>query len=371
MKTNFSGYIYISLTFVVPVILSCQPKKNDEVSANSNYLYVSTGACYSGNNTSFSNTTSSNEVFRLNLDSGVRDLSVADYFASPSSAGDSPAAIANADSENIYVLVENSTTASLRRIERVKKKQDGDRLTVSNNTTAFNAQLRDLKVLSNGDFLISKTSGVEYITAANARIGTPFISPTVAPCASSATLIPKVLTLANGKVVFLHAATGQNRFGIFTTAGGTTCSVSQSPVNAAAFPVAAVYDSANTKLIVAYSGNAATTELNVIYAYTINETTNAVTSAQKIYDSSAYPTTYSYLLYGISSMVLDSANNMIYISTAISTATTVVNYVIEKFRYDSTKIGVDNSNVLTRVGTAPFYNYGTDTRCISSMMIAN
>ena len=375
MDTETSINKLLLIIFWTIVCVSCQPVKNEEVVAEtetaSRYLYVASGACYSGNNTVFSNTTSSNVIYRLNLDTGVKDITVADYFSFPSNAGDSPVGIASVDSDYIYVLVENTTTVSLRRIEKVAKTAAGSRQIVSNNITALSAQLRSLHLLSNGDFLISKSTALEYITEANARIGAPYISASAAPCNTSTTLVPKAVTLSNGKIVFLHAAAAQNRFGIYNTAGGTTCAVAQAAPTAAAFPVAAFYDAANTKLIVAYSGNAATTDLNSIYAYTINETTGAVTSPQKIYDAANYPATYSYLLYGISEMTYDVETSSVYIATAVSTATTVTNYSIEKFTYDPTMIGVTNASVLTRDGATSFYPYGTDTKCISSMMISD
>ncbi len=70
-------------------------------------------------------------------------------------------------------------------------------------------------------------------------------------------------------------------------------------------------------------------------------------------------------------MVLDPTDNSLYIATAINTATTIVNYAIEKFSYDATQIGVSNSSVLTRSGSTPFYDYGGDTKCIADMMIAD
>lgn len=70
-------------------------------------------------------------------------------------------------------------------------------------------------------------------------------------------------------------------------------------------------------------------------------------------------------------MALDTVKNEIYISTAITTAATVVNYAVEKFTYDPTQIGVTNTAVLTRVGTTPFYNYGVDTKCISQMIVGS
>jgi hypothetical protein len=356
---------------VVISVASCSSVKQNSSSNSARYLYVATGVCYSGNNTTFSNTTASNQIYRLDLSTGQRESVIADYFASPANAGDSPVAIKSIDSEYLYVLVENATTVTLRRIEKVEKKAAGARTTFSNNTTALSAALRSLVLLSNGDVLASKNTAIEYLTAANARVGAPFISASAAPCATSTTLIPKTLTLTNGKIVFLHAATGQNRIGIFNTSGGTTCAVNQAAPNANAFPTTALYDSANSKLMVAYSGNATTTDLNSIYVYSVNESTGALTSPQKIYDASLYPATYSFLLYGVSAMALDATTSEIYVATAINNATTVVNYSIEKFTYDPAQLGVDNTKVLTRSGSTPFYPYDNDTRCISSLEVSD
>lgn len=344
------------------------------------YLYVASGACYSGGgNTTFTNSTSANLVYRIDLSTGAKDNVLVDYNASPAQAGDSPVGIASADPDNIYVLVENTTTIGARRVEKVPKNSHGNRILFSNNTTAFNAQLRGLFLGSNGDLLINKSTAVEKITSSNVRIlkgANPYISAPAAPCATSITLIPKVEVLSNQFIVFLHAAASQNRFGFVKPEGYSAvgdCTVAQAAPNVASFPVATVYDAANSKLIVAYAGSATATDINSIYAYDITETASSVTvgAANKIYDVSQYPTTYPYLLYGISEMVLDPEEKKIYIATAVNTSTTVVNYAIEKFSYDGSKIGVSNSEVLTRNGTVPFYDYGIDTKCISDMMIGD
>lgn len=362
--------IVIMLSFIL--ISGCAEIPDESASAESaRYLYVASGVCYSGNNTTFSNTTSSNLIYRINLSTGAKDTTIADYFSSPANIGDSPASIVDADSDYIYALVENTTTTSLRRIERIEKKANGARSIFSNNTTALSAQVRNLLKLSNGDFAVSKSTAIEYLTSANVRLGAPYINATAAPCNTSTTLIPKVLSLTNGKFVFLHAAAAQNRFGIFATTGGTTCLAAQAAPAATAYPSAAFYDATNAKLVVAYAGNATTTDLNSIYVYSIDESSNAITGATKIYDASLYPGTYSYLLYGISEMVYDATSGSVYVATATTVATTVANYAIEKFTYDPAQLGVDNTKVLVRSGTTPFYQYGSDTKCISKMFIAD
>lgn len=372
----------LAYSFFSLIGINCAPQPEADVApssgSNSRYLYVAAGTCYSGGNTTFTATTSSNLVYRLNLSTGAKDMTLADYAASPSQTGDSPVGISNVDSSNVYVLVENGT-AGLRRVDKIAKATNGSRTMFTNNTAALSAAMKDLVLLSNGDMLISKTTAIEKISAANVRMtqaGNPYVNAPAAPCATSTTLMSKLGVMANQMIVFLHAAAAQNRFGFVKASGyaaGGDCTPAQSAPNASSFPVAVAYDSTNSKLLVAYAGTTTTTDINSIYAYNITETSTTITvgAANKIYDASLYPATYPYLLYGISDMVLDSTDNKLYIATAVSTATTVVNYAIEKFSYSPSQIGVSNTAVLTRSGNTPFYSYGNDTKCISRMMIAN
>ncbi|MBL7670859.1 MAG: hypothetical protein JNM39_10265 [Bdellovibrionaceae bacterium] len=362
---------------------SCAKPPEDEAAAvtttSSRYLYVASGTCYSGGgNTTFTNATASNFVFRIDLATGAKDATIADYNSSPSQTGDSPVGIASIDSNNMYILVENAT-AGARRIEKVQKTTDGARTLFSNNTTALSVALRGLHILTNGDLLINKSTAIEKINTANVRItkgANPYVNAPAAPCATSTTLMSKVTTLSNQFILFLHAATSQNRFGFVKPEGygaAGDCTPAQAAPNTASFPVATAYDAVNSKLLVAYAGSTTTTDINSIYAYNITETSSSVTvgTANKIYDASLYPATYPYLLYGISEMVLDPVDNTLYIATAINTATTVVNYAIEKFSYDASQIGVANTSVLTRSGSTPFFDYGGETKCIADMMIAD
>ncbi len=356
--------------------VACEEDDDKSSATPPRYLYVASGLCYSAN-TTFTNLTSSNLIYRLNLETGRRDMLLADFNSSPAQNGDSPVGIGPLDDTHIYALIENSTNVGARRIERLEKKDLSDRYTFSNNTTSLSAVLRNLLVLPNGDLVISKSSAIEKITSANIRIqqgANPFINAPAGSCATSTTLISKVIPLSNGNLVYLHAATGQNRFGIISAAGYVTaadCKAAQTAPAATAFPVAATYDSATKRLIVAYAGASVAAELNSIYSYLIDETTNAISDPQKIYDANMYPATYPYLLYGVSEMVLDEKDQNLYISTAVNNATTVVNYAIEKFSYKSAKVGTENTKVLARVGNTPFYPYGVDTKCISSMFIGN
>lgn len=375
---GLSGFIVVAMAFLVGA-LSCAPKSSTTSSSSSNrYLYVATGACYSGNGiTTFTNTTSSNLVFRINLTTGAREDLIADYSASPSNVGDSPVSIADYDSDHILVLVENTTTVSLRRIELIEKASAGTRSIYSNNTTALSAQLRRMRKLSDNYLLVSKSSAAEKMKDGVNRLtigANPWVSlaAPASSCTTSSTLVTAVTQLLNGMLVFAHASAGQARFGVVSSLGytaATDCKAAQSSPNANAFPTAMHYDSTNTQMLVSYGGSATTTDLNSIYAYSMSESTGAISSPQKIYDSSLFGSTYNYLLFGIPAMVLDPVTNTLYVATAINTATTAVNYQIDSFTYNPSQIGTSNTSVLSSPNV--FYNYGSDTKCISDMIIAD
>lgn len=350
-------------------------------SAPGRYLYVASGACYSGNGlTTFTNLTSSNQVYRLNLVNGAKEQ-IADYFASPSNVGDSPVAIVGDSAASILVLVENTTTVGLRRIERIAKASGGARQTYSGNVTAMSAQLRAMTTLSDGYLLVSKSTAIEKIRHGSNRLLSgvnPWValSAPASSCTASATMISAITKLNNGSIVFAHAATGAARIGIVNPLGyrtGVDCLSAQAAPAATAFPTAMVYDGANNILLVAYGGNAATTDLNSIYAYSVNESTGVISNPQKVYDSSEFGSTYNYLLFGISQMAFDPTTGDIFVSTSVSTSvstgTSVSNYRIERLHYAPAMLGTANASVLTKRST--FYDFGNDTKCISSLMIGD
>jgi len=337
----------------------------DDASGQSKYLYVSAGACYSGGNTTFTTATSSNLLFRVNTTTGAFEGKMADFNALPANPGDSPAGVVDLDNTNSYVLIENTAG---RRIEKVPK-AGGDRTVLTSNTTVLSAALRQMKKTPDGGLLISKGSIIEKITANGTRVGAPFMPTNLgATCGTANALMTDMVVLNNGNIIYSNAVTANNRIGMISAGGYLTaanCLAAVSAPVATAFPVAMAYVAASNQLIVAYAGNAVTTNINSVYVYDVNETANTITNATRIYDASLYPATYSYLLYGISAMTYDSVNNALYIATAISTATTVVNYSIEKFSYDAA------TKVINRLGSVPFYNYGIDTKCISGLAVGN
>lgn len=362
--------------------IGCSEESDDSSSASSTpapapevvtpkYLYVTTGACYSGNGmTAFTTATASNQVYRLNLSTGAKDTLIADYFASPSNSGDSPVSIQDYDEDRILVLVENAT-AGLRRIELVEKSHLGSRSIFTNNATALSGVGRQMRKLTDGFLLVSKTTAVEKIGSGTNRLtagANPWINLTGSgnSCLPSATIVSSILQLPGGMLAFTHAATGAARVGVVSSTGynvtGDCKDAEVAP--STGFPTAMAYDDDNNQLIVAFGGHSVSTNINTIYAYTVDESTGALSSPQQLYEWSG-----DYSLYGISSMTLDSENNKLYVATTISNVATAVNYRIERFSYNGSQVGVTNSAVLTK-DSSPFYNYGFDTRCVSDMMIA-
>ena len=362
------------------LLSSCLPASDNGTSTTADrYLYVATGACYSGNgNTTFTTTQASNLVYRINLADAGRDSITADYWSSPSNAGDSPVGIATSGSD-LLVLVENSTTPSLRRIERVTAEANGARSIYSNNTTALSGVLRRMVKLSDDWLLVSKSSDVEKMKDGNNRVtngGNAFIrlAVTASNCITATSLISDIVTLPSGLVVVLHAAAGKSGFGVisasgYSIAGDCKNNVFQASPSASGYPTAAVYDSVNSKLLVAYAGPTTTDDVNSIYSYDLDSTTGAISNPNEIYDSSAFGSTWNYQLYGISSMTLDPTTNWLYVATATNSSTTVQNYRIEKLTYNAADIGTSNSTVLLRDSTLK--DYANDTKCISQMVIGN
>ncbi len=338
------------------------------------FLYVASGACYSGNGlTTFTNTTSSNQLYRLNLANGAKEL-FADYFASPSNTGDSPVAVINESATSLLVLVENTTTVGLRRIERVSKVPVGGRQTYSGNITALSGQLRAMTLLSDGFLLVSKSTAIEKMKDGSNRLlsgANPWVNlaTPASACTTSTALISAVTKLSNGSIVFAHAGAAAARVGVVNPLGYSVagdCRSAQAAPVATAFPTAMVYDSG--VLLVAYGGASTATDLNSIYAYTVNETTGAISSPQKIYDSNLFGSTYNFLLFGISAMTYDASTGDLFVSTAVSTGATISNYRIERLRFDRSLIGNANTSVLTKKST--FYDFGNDTKCISSLTVS-
>lgn len=353
--------------------VSCE-KKQEETLAVQRMLYVASGQCYSGNGiTTFSNTTSSNQIFKIDTATGLRQGIIADYFASPAAAGDTPSSMVDWDSTNLVVYVRNGNTA---RLETLPK--DGG---IRNNfgtspamSTIVTTAPKSIQKTPDGGLLMIRTGFIEKVNASGVRNITPYVSNNLgATCGTNNALLTDIAVSMSGKIITANAGTSPANRLISVPASGATgsCLAAASAPAATTFPTAMVLDKLNNKLIVAYAGSTTAANINSIVAYDYDDSNGSISNAQVIYDANTYPATYNYLLFGISAMTLDIEANELYIATAISTATTVTNYAIERLKYNPAAIGTSNTTVLTREGTLPFYNYGVDTKCISSMVLGS
>lgn len=352
-------------------LIACNEKKKEETplvepvsTAIPKYLYVSTGTCYSGNNTTFTTATASNQTYRLNLTSGQKELNIADYFSLPANPGDSPVGLVDIDDSTMMILVES---ASGRRIEKLAKVANPTRTIFSSNTAALSAVLKGITKTSDGGYLIAKTSGIEKLTSQGIRMGSPYIGTALgATCGTSNANINNVAVTSSGKIIYTNAAASNNRWGVISPNGYSSaadCLAAQAAPDVNSYPVAVQFIPSYNQVIVAYAGNSLNVNLNSIYVYDFNDSTNVISNATKIYDANTYLTA-GYLLYAISAMIYNPDDRTLFVATAVSNATTVVNYSIEKLNYNP------DAKTLTRSSTVPFYSYGVDTKCISSLMIA-
>lgn len=364
-----------SLVVASLVMGACQPKVDDSNSeaaqSLTKYLFVSSGACYSGLGlTTFSTTTSSNVVYKVNLSTGVREALIADYNSSPATPGDSPISIVDWDKHNLAVLVRNGTAGRLELLP----KAGGTRGVFGTNpatSTILSTAPQNMAKSSDGGLLMIRTGYIEKVNATGVRQTTPYVSNNLgATCGTANTLLTNIAVSPSGKIITASANATPKLISVASSGATGSCLAGQAPTGSS-YATAFAYDNTNNKVIVAWSGSTTATDVNSIVVYDYNDTTGAFSNPQKIYDANAYPATYSYLLFGVSAMTYDETDGQVYIATAISTATTAVNYVIEKFTYNPNMLGVDNTKVLVRSGSVPFYNYGLDTKCISAMTVTN
>lgn len=342
--------------------MSCAPKPGDDGAADSGrFLYVSSGLCQAGGNTTFTATTSSNLIYRVNLSSGQRDAILVDYNA-PGTTGDTPVGIAPLDSDSFLALIERS---GARRVEKVKKTGSFERTYFSTDTTALSNTLLRMKPTPDNGLFISRTNGVTKLSTSGSTVLSTFATSTPGGSCGTNNKYSDVVSTNKGHLVFSNSVAANARIGIILNTGGANCLAAANAPTAAALPSAMTWIPEASQLIVAYAGNSTATDVNSIYVYTVTETptTASLDAGTKIYDASEYPGTKNYFLYGISAMTYDASTKSLYISSATTAATTVVQYVIEKFGYNS------GTKTLTRSGTMPFYNYGLDTKCISGLYV--
>jgi hypothetical protein len=315
---------------------------------NQRYLYVASGSCYGGG---VATSAGSDTVAKYDLVTGLMDSVVVDY--NSFSPGDIPMGIVDYNSTQILVLIENPAG---RRIDVVEKNSSNTVSTYLTNAAGLNAVMRGMSITPNGSLLVSKTTAIEDFSSNKARIlqgVNPFVNAPAGSCATSTTLISSMTTLPNGKIVFAHAgATPNNKFGVISSTGyaaAADCLAAQTAPNTLSLPTAVTVHNDGTTVLVAYGSTTAAS--NLIYSYTVNATTGAITNPVSAFSDFT-------IINGPSAMTEDSTTGIIYVANATSTANT-----IEKFTL--------SGGVLTRAGTTPYLPSSVYTRCVSAMMVSS
>jgi hypothetical protein len=325
------------------MLSACGSLKNPDSSSGSGttYLYVASGTTYAGNGVVMA--TPSNTVVRYTTD-GTFDSVVMDYTNSP---GDTPVGLVDYDSDSLLVLIEN---ASGRRIDLVAKDGSGNS-TFLTNSTALSAQMRDIFPTFDGGFLVSKTTAIEKFSAGKARItigANPYVSAPAGSCATSTTLISRVVQGPSDNIIYAHAAASpNNKIGMISSSGysaTTNCITAVTGPTANHYPTSLLMQSSST-LFVAY--NNTTGPVYEIDSYPVTAT--SIGSATQIYSDLS-------VLQGITSMVM-LPDGSIAVASMASTFNT-----IEQFTY--------SSGTLTHVGSTPLIPASVYTRSVSAMLVA-
>lgn len=362
MKGNILTFLVLLVTVVCTFGVGCQPKKVAETEDSSTsptptptperYLYIQSGGCFAP--TGLTASSASKTIVRINLTTGVVDKTIADYTAALT---DTPVAIAPYDTDNMYVLVENTGG---RRIELLNKST----ASVTNfliNSTALSSVVRTLTIGADGSFLVSRSSAVERFASNKARLpssATTFLSAPAGTCVTSTNAITATAFTGAGDILYAHSFTGastNNRIGMTTgsAAAASTCYQGVAAPTTAHYPTSMVYLPDVKHLLVAYSSSTAAN--NQVWQYTVDESAHTLTAAgAAAYNNQA-------VINGPTAMAYDSTTGYIYIANG----TTAFANSIEKFTYDST------AKTLTRVGSVAFSSPTINHNCINSMFVGN
>jgi hypothetical protein len=346
LKEKVFGLLLASFLFSGCGDNASAPLNNQPYNANSkNYLYVVSGACYGGGVTTSSGP--ANTVTKFDLVSGALSKVVIDY--NVLAPGDSPVAVYDYDSENILVLVENT---SGRRIDKVRKDGTGYS-TFLVNSSALSAPLRSMTLLSDFSLLVSKSSAIEKFNAAKSRVtvgANPFINAPAGSCATSTTLISSVISHSSGKIVYTHAAASpNNKIGVIKSTGYTAaadCLSGTAAPTTTALPTRAMFHSSG-KLLVSFGSTTLTS--NFIYSYDFNETTGAISNPVSVFDDNS-------IVNGPSAIAEDPDTGDIFVANVTSTFNT-----IERFTF--------SNNTMTRVSGNTFIPYQIYTRCVADLKV--
>lgn len=358
----------IPAVLTVTAVLGCaKPPEDEAVSSATKYLYVASGACQAGNNTTFSATTASNIVYRVNVSNGHREDVIADYAGT---SGDTPVGLLDFDADNILVLVERNYA---RRIEKIKRDgRDGARTSFYQD--AGTTVLTSMAKAPNGSIFFSRTASVGQIDANGVVLNSTFVAANAgaAACGTANSKYSSIAVTDAGHLVYLNSANNANRVGIIR-AGPTCLAGIDGPANSAtaannASASALVWIPGAKQVIASYAGTTTAANINSLYVYDVTEdaTTASLSAGTVLYDTAGYSATYPYRLYAISALAYDADAKKLYVASANQVSTNIAtsgNYIIERFDYDPA------AKKITRDGSAPFYASGFDTKCISAMFV--
>lgn len=322
-----------------------EPSRSSGQPLPSNYgLYVASGACYGGG---VATATGSGTIAVLDPDTGDLRRILVDYGST--SPGDMPVAISDYDDEHILVAVENTGG---RRLDLVRK--DGAGLfTYLTNTTALNGVLRAMSLSADGTVLVAKSTAIEKFSPSKARItqgANPYVNAPGGTCATATTMMIDVKTVANGKILFAHAAASpNNKIGLIAASGyavAADCLATQAAPATTALPTALLPHSSG-KVLAAFGSTTAAS--NSIQAYDLDIVTNAFSGATTAFNDFA-------ILNGVSALTENPADGSVYAASALSTFNT-----IERFSFDPA------TKLLTRMGPTIGPQYFT--KCVAAMKV--
>ena len=325
---------------------SAAPPASPAPAATRKSLYVASGSCYAGGVTT---STGSGTVVTFDPANGALEKVLVDY--NSFSPGDMPVGIAEYDADHILVLIENTAG---RRLDLIRKDGSGGS-TFLTNGTALNGVLRTLLKLADGSYLVSKSTAVEKFAPSKARVtqgANPYVSAPGGTCATSTTLVSSIQQLGNGKLLYTHAAASpNNKLGLISATGyaaAADCLASQASPTTTALPSASLYHSSG-KLLVAFGST--TLASNFIYAYDVNETTNAITGATPAWTDNAF-------VNGPSAMTEDRDTGTVYVANGNAAFNS-----IEAFGFDPA------TKLLSKSSPLPFTPVSVYTRCVTAMKV--
>jgi len=408
--------LFLKFVLILLATTSCSKAVEEEALQSlltTEKLYVTTGACNSGNGLTTYTTTATRTLEAYNIYNGQHETTLLDYNSAGTFAGGTHPKKMLDRGDYIFVLNENSTTTSERKIIKVPKSNPLNYSNYYLNPAVFNGAMNALNIDSEGSMLISKTTAIEKINTTPIRIpagANPWVNSPGGNCATSNSFISSVLTLppisgsTTGKIIYAHQGNtaALNRIGIISSSGYYSASdcltglqinsiTHTKATNVSPGPVAFNINSTSptsmvlipyssgtitSKLIVSYSNgqtsnnNAGTYNLNhglVIWDIVEPDTTTAsLTNPTILYDNTSF-------LFGVSTMAYNSNDGYLYVATAgepgaVNQTTNGYGYNIEKFALN---IDQDGHVTLNRVtyNNQPFIKGGAYTKCISDLAI--